>query len=214
MHYEDPTSGSTKRKHFTASQVLQGVVDGHQADTISFGDLMVALHERGFGLLMMVFVLPNCVPVPIPPPLPTVFSIPLLFLSIQMLIGRETPWLPKWLENKRIKRVTLAKMVELIAPKLRKVERILRPRFSFASSRKGERAIAAFWVLFSLSIAVPLPMTNFVPGVGILVMSLGLLSRDGLVIGAGICVGLGGVAITTGVILLGHKAVMAILGMA
>lgn len=198
--------------HYPASRVLQNVVDGHKADMISFGDIMELLHERGFGLLMLIFVLPNCIPAPIPPPLPSILSIPLLFLSAQMLIGRKSPWLPKWLRSKSLKRSTLAMIVEKIVPRLYKIERILRPRFSFASSTKGERIVGGIWLLFALSIAIPLPMTNLVPGIGILIMSLGLLSKDGLVITAGIGIGILGVSITTAVMLVGVHAARALFG--
>ncbi|MGB1540405.1 MAG: exopolysaccharide biosynthesis protein, partial [Rickettsiales bacterium] len=141
----------------------------------------------------------------------TIFSIPLVFLSIQMLIGRESPWLPKWLRRKTIKRVTLASMISKLSPKLKYVEKLLRPRLSFASSTAGERIVGLFWLLFAVSIAVPLPMTNFVPGIGILIMSLGLLSKDGFTIIVGIIIGMLGVAFTTAVLLLGTKVVKAFL---
>lgn len=200
-----------KRQH--ASQILEDVVNHHTTDYVTFGELMHTLHERGFGLLMAVFVLPNCVPVPIPPGMSTVFSLPLLFLSIQMVVGLDSPWLPEWLKRKRIKRSTLAKMVEFVAPKLKRLEKVMHPRLSFASSNYGERVIGIFWLIFAISIAVPMIMTNFVPGIGILIMSMGLLARDGVTIIAGITVGLAGTAFTIAVLALGTKAAMALFGL-
>lgn len=193
------------------SEVLEETVDNHTADDISLGELMRVLQERGFGLLMLVLVLPNCVPIPIPPGFSTILSVPLLFLALQMLVGKEVPWLPEWLKRKTIKRATLALMVAKIAPRLKVVERLLRPRFTFFESNLGERLIGFFWLIFALSIAVPLPMTNFVPGVGIMLMSLGLLSRDGLVILIGIVVGVLGCIFTISMLILGVKAIQALL---
>lgn len=193
------------------SEVLEETVDNHTADDISLGELMRVLQERGFGLLMLVLVLPNCVPIPIPPGFSTILSVPLLFLALQMLVGKEVPWLPEWLKRKTIKRATLALMVAKIAPRLKVVERLLRPRFAFFESNAGERLIGLFWLIFALSISVPLPMTNFVPGVGILLMSLGLLSRDGLVILIGIVIGVLGCIFTISMLILGVKAIQALL---
>ena len=97
-----------KRKSYTASEVLEEAISNQTSDKVSMGELMHALNERGFGLLMLILVLPNCVPIPIPPGGSTIFSIPLLFLAIQMLIGRDSPWLPNWLSNRKIERKTLA----------------------------------------------------------------------------------------------------------
>lgn len=187
------------------SEVLEETVDNHTADDVSLGELMAVLQERGFGLLMVVLVLPNCVPIPVPPGVSTIFSVPLLFLAAQMLVAHPVPWLPMWLRKKTIKRATLAMMVSKLAPRLKIVEKLLKPRLTFFDSDAGERVIGFFWIIFALSIAVPMPMTNFVPGIGILLMSLGLLNRDGLIIIAGIIVGCLGTAFTATMLIFGVK---------
>lgn len=193
------------------SDVLEQTVGRHTHDDVALGELLQALQERGFGLLMVVFVLPNCVPIPVPPGVSTIFSIPLVFLSLQMLVGRPSPWLPRWLRKKTIKRITLAALVSKLSPRLKIVEKLLKPRFTFTHTKLGERIVGLFWLIFAVSIAVPLPMTNFVPGIGILIMSLGLLSKDGITVMIGIVIGLLGVAFTTAMLLFGAKVVKAFL---
>lgn len=210
MKIKPPFLGSRQE---AASDVLERAVNQHDTDDVSLGDLMQALHERGFGLLMLVLVLPNCVPVPVPPGVSTIFSLPLLYLSVQMLAGLDSPRLPSWLRNKKINRRTLAKIVQAANPKLRKIEILLRPRLSFASTRTGEKILGFFWLLFAISIAIPLPMTNFIPGIGILVSALGLLSKDGLVVLLGIAIGIGGLCVTAMVLILGAQAASAMLGL-
>lgn len=193
------------------SEVLEETVGNHPSDDISLGELISILQERGFGLLMMVLVLPNCVPIPVPPGVSTIFSVPLAFLAVQMVLGRHTPWLPQWLKSKTIKRATLAAMVAKLSPKLKFVEKLLRPRLSFFMTPVGERLIGLFWLLCTMSIAVPLPMTNFVPGMGILLVSLGLLNRDGLIILVGMIIGLLGCGFTVALLILGFKAIKTLL---
>ncbi len=202
------------KKNAAASEVLEDAVNRQTADKVSLGELMNALHERGFGLLMLIVVLPNCVPIPIPPGGSTLFSIPLLFLAVQMLAGMESPWLPRWLSERKIERSTLAKAVSKASPKLKKIEKLLKPRLSFAKTAFGEKLVGFFWLIFAISIAVPLPMTNFLPGIGILVMSLGLLSKDGFFIIGGIFVGLFGVTLTVGVLWAGKAAVLGLFSLA
>lgn len=200
-----------KKNHRSASDVLEGVVKDNDADYISFQEIKMALHERGFGLLMLFFALPLSIPLPVPPGLTAIPALPLILFSIQMLRGMDSPWLPKWVGNKKIKRETLALIVEKTAPHLKKAEKLLRPRFSFASSEAGEKIVGFFALLFSLSILIPLPLTNFIPAIGILLMSLGLLSKDGIPIAIGIIVGSMGIALTTLIIIMGKHAAMGII---
>lgn len=207
-----PIRRKRNRKERPASEVLEDAVQQYQAqhkdDKVSVGELMQVMHERGFGILLVIFVLPNCVPIPAPG-LVSLTAIPLLFLSWQMLVGRDYPWLPSWINNKKIKRSLLATVVSKASPVMRKIERWLHPRISFASSETGERIVGALCFIFSLCVAIPLPWTNFIPGYGIMIMALGLLSRDGVVMIIGMLVGLFGTAVTTAIVLFGREAVMA-----
>ena len=58
---------------------------------------------------------------------------------------------------------------------------------------------------------LPLPFTNFIPALAIVIMSLGLLSRDGVMIFLGILMGIVGVIFTFAVLILGKKIVIGII---
>ena len=88
----------------------------------------------------------------------------------------------------------------------------MRPRLYFASSKKGEQVIGVFALIFSISIAVPLPLTNFIPAIAISIMALGLLSRDGLIIIMGMIIGIIGCSVTFTVLFFGQKIVKGVLG--
>jgi hypothetical protein len=191
-----------------ASDILRTVIDHNTAEHISFAEIKTALHERGFGLLMVIFALPVSLPLPIPPGLTSLPAIPLLILAVQMVIGMDSPWIPKLIGNRKIKHTTLVTIIEKAAPFLKKIETLLKPRLSFVSSRHGEKIIGLFAAIFSISIMIPVPFTHMVPALGILVMSLGLLSRDGLTIIIGTLIGSVGIAISTVVIFAGKKAVI------
>lgn len=172
----------------STSEMLNQVVNRYDDDKISLYQIMYALHERGFGILLAFFTLPTSVPALVPP-VTTIISIPLLFFSLQMILCLKSPWLPKRLGNWRISRRSLSLLMSKSAKLLRKIELFMRPRMTFASSQKGERIIGVFCFIFALSIAIPLPMTNLLPSIGILVTSLGLLGRDGLLVIIGMTIG-------------------------
>ena len=85
----------------------------------------------------------------------------------------------------------------------------MRPRLLFLSNTViGERISALVCLLCALSIAIPLPLTNFIPAAGIAVIALGILSTDGAIILLGFLVAAIGLFISTLVVFLGPKVVI------
>jgi hypothetical protein len=183
-------------KERPTSEYLAIVVVENKKEVMTIGEIKNALHERGFGILMAIAAIPLCLPVPVPPGYTTIFSIPLFIFSVQMVIGMRAPWLPEWIEKKMVKRADLEKIVTKATPWLKKIEIHMQPRMTYISVHTWERIIGIFSFVFAVSIALPIPGTNFPPGWGILVMSLGLLSRDGVMILIGMIVGTIGIGIT------------------
>lgn len=178
----------TNQDHPT-SDFLTIVVIENKKEQMTVGEIKHALHERGFGILMAIAAIPICLPVPVPPGYTTIFSVPLFIFSIQMILGMREPWLPAWIEKKRIKRSTLEKIITKANPWLKRIENRMQPRMTYISVHTWERLIGFFSFVFAMSIALPLPLTNFPPGCGILIMSLGLLNKDGLTILIGMLIG-------------------------
>lgn len=191
-----------EKKEHSTSETLALVVVNNKNHTMSVGDIKNSMHERGFGILLAIAALPLCLPIPVPPGYTTFFSIPLFIFSVQMIFGMRSPWLPVWITEKQVKRATLEKLIAKANPWLRRIEKHLKPRLTYISVRAWERIIGIFSFVFALSISLPLPLTNFPPGWGILIMSLGLLSKDGLTILVGMIVGTIGVGITMVILFL------------
>ncbi len=196
-----------QRKIPLVSEIFKKTLEQHVDDKVAVGSLLNSLHERGFALLMALFALPNCVPVPIPPGISTILGAPLLFFSIQMVLGRDAPWLPAWLAKKQIPRSLLALAVNKAVPLLQKAEIILTPRALFLSSSRGERLVGVSWLIFSLAIASPIPLSHFVPSMGVMLSALGLINRDGAFVFIGLLIGYIGMLITTLVLFFGVELV-------
>ncbi len=186
------------------TQVIEDVVSRSSSDRILIGDLVEAMETVGFGLAMMIFAFG--VIIPMPPPVPGIISIPLVIFSLQMILGFDSPKLPKKFSKMSVKRSIIATLVKKSAPYIRKVEGLLRPRWFFMTGKIAERIIGVFTLLFSGFVLMPLPLSNFIPGLGVLIISFGLLGKDGVVIIAGIFVGLVGLSISIAAVLLGVEA--------
>ena len=112
-----------------------------------------------------------------------------MFVAAQILIGRRVPWLPAKLSARTVAGADLRNLAQRAGPWLRRIEAISRPRLSFLTRRPWDRIMGAALVLFSASILVPLPGTNTVPGIAIVLAAMGLLQRDGLLVILGAILG-------------------------
>ncbi|WP_343288952.1 exopolysaccharide biosynthesis protein [Wolbachia endosymbiont of Encarsia formosa] len=192
-----------------ASDILKEVSDtnNNDNDKVTLFDIKTALHERGFGILIIIFSLPLSVPIPVPPGYTTILSIPLILFSLQLLFGFDSPWMPNWLERKSFQRSTLALVVEKTSPTLKKIEKFMKPRMSFIFRGPGENILAFIMLLCALSIAIPLPLTNFIPAIGTTLISLGIMSKDGFLSIMGVLVSLCGLLLTLVVIVKGPQLI-------
>lgn len=95
---------------------------------IAINDLILLLCGRGRAALILLFALPNVLPAP--PGMSEVLGLPLLYLSVQMMLGR-VPWLPRLIRHRAVPRDRFALPVDTLAPWLARAERLLRPRWSW-----------------------------------------------------------------------------------
>lgn len=188
VRHADPAA-----EHARASDLLRMLAERDADGRVTLGEMMEAFGERAFGLLMIVFSLPNLVPVP---GIGALFGVPLLLLALQLALGRPKPWLPRGIESKSIDRASLRRMVDAVEPRLRKVESILRPRYTMLFSPAMDRLIGVFVVLCALSIIIPFPGTNFPPAVAVILISLAVAEEDGVYLALGFAIGTVGLIYT------------------
>ena len=193
------------KKKLITTEILEDVISKTSADKISIHDLIVAMHAGGFGLIMTIFSLP--ILIPLPPPFPSLISIPMVIFSFQMMVGYKSPHLPKRFSNFSVSRHVLATMVEKSSPYIRKAESFVHPRLPIFSSDWFVKIIGFFCFVFSMSVLLPMPLSNFIPGMGVMIASFGLLGKDGVVILIGLLIGCIGLAITTTAVFLGVGAI-------
>lgn len=143
--------------------------------------LIDRLDERAFALPILIMAIPCLVP-GLPGP-PQIFGVPIILLAGQMVLGRREPWLPGALLRRKVPRGWLVSMGGFADKRLRWLERLSKPRWRFLASGFGERVIALFMILATL-VMMP-PITNSVPALGLTLMAVGILQRDGLFAGLG-----------------------------
>ncbi|MFP7672909.1 exopolysaccharide biosynthesis protein [Marivita sp. S0852] len=169
------------------SDRLDQLATESEGQPTTLGWVLAQLNERAFGLFLLILALPCCIPFLYG--IPQVVSLPLMFVSAQILLGRRMPWLPSPLAARSVSSRDLHSLAQRAGPWLRRIEAFSRPRLSFLTRTPLDRIVGLALVLFSASILVPLPGTNTVPGFAVVVVAMGLLQRDGILVILGALLG-------------------------
>lgn len=151
---------------------------------LTLGEIRDRLDERGFGLLILILAIPCLVPALYG--VPQVIGVPIILLAGQMLVGRKEPWLPGLLLRRRAPASWLTRMADFAEKRMGWFERLSRPRLKALAHGFGEQLAAAFMILATTTIIMPL--TNTVPSVALALMAVGLIQRDGLFVLGGMVV--------------------------
>ncbi|SJZ51431.1 Uncharacterized conserved protein [Consotaella salsifontis] len=164
---------------------------------MTVGDLSAAFDGRVFGAFFILFGGFNLIP--LPPGASLLSGLPLILISLQLALGRQSLWLPDRLRDTVVSRDILHRLSTRIGPPLRRVERLARPRL-WPSSSEGFVAMAIGWLALVLAIlvAIPMPFTNMFPGIAIALLGVALTARDGIWLAAALVVAAGSVVFLAG----------------
>ncbi|WP_300378228.1 exopolysaccharide biosynthesis protein [Henriciella sp.] len=171
----------------------------------SLREIFDRLHERAFGAALFILALPCCIPFLYG--VPQIVSLPMMALAAQMLAGRAEPWLPEKFARRMIDRKGLERTARGGRKWFGWLEKVARPRLTFLMGPRGERVIGLLLVIFCASILVPLPSTNTVPGIGVAIISFGLMARDGILVMLGTIIGSAWIATLAALVVLGVRTV-------
>jgi hypothetical protein len=150
---------------------------------ITFGEIVETLNHKGFGFLLMMPAAFNLLPIGAIPGVTAVSGILLFLISVQMLLGRPYPWLPKIIKNYSLDCDKLAQNVNKAKPVARKIDRYIHPRYQFFSHTACQRVIAGLCCLLAVGIILIgfIPFASFIISLPIFMLALGISTKDGLV---------------------------------
>lgn len=177
-------------RHLPVSALMLELARGWPKPRISLGEMIHAFGSRGYGILIILFALPNLLPIYIPGWSP-IFGIPLAIVCLQLALGYPEPRLPRLLTERSMRREDLQMIVEKSSPWIQRIERYIRPRPSVLTGWAADRLVGAYAVFLALLVIVPFPFTNGPPSLACAIMAMGLLEEDGLAIAVGAVVGVG-----------------------
>ncbi|MBW8635972.1 exopolysaccharide biosynthesis protein [Hoeflea sp. WL0058] len=174
------------------SSLLQRLANA-AGERITLKELATALDERSFGAFLLVFALPNLIP--LPPGATLILGLPLIFISWQIVAGRQKIWLPRRLANYSLDKKTLVAMVTKVDPWLRRMEAWVRPRHWPLKNHRSERLFGIYILILAIVVLIPIPFCNWLPAFAIAIIGLAHTEQDGNCLGVGVVVGVMSIAV-------------------
>lgn len=166
------------------SETLRDLIKGITGPTVTLRELMDHIGEQGLLLVCAVASLPFLIPVSIPG-VSTVFGAAIILVSLAITLNR-MPWLPKKILDRQLDTKKLVPALEKGANVVSRLDRFLKPRLQTFTSGSAVNRLNGLAITFAgVLLMFPLgfvPFSNTLPGVAILLLSAGMLQRDGVVV--------------------------------
>jgi len=170
----------------------------HANSSETIGELIDRLGDLSFGWCLLIFSLLNLLPLPLGANMIT--SIPLILVALQMTAGMPGVRLPARVAAKPLPRVGLRRGVARLRPMFRILERMARPRFGFILAPRYRRFIGLAILALTVALFLPIPLSGWGPALSILVISFGLVERDGGIVLGGLALGVVSILIVAAVV--------------
>lgn len=180
------------------TSTLNAIQDETQkGDKISVGDIVEALNSRGYGALLIGPALITVLPTGAIPGIPAICSLLIIFISVQILMGRSEPWLPKRFKEISFSRKDFMSKLGKVKPYTKKVDKFFYPRMEYLVRHEIQPFIAVLCIILAINIVVLgwIPFLAMVPAAAILLLGLGLSAKDGLLVGCSFIFVLGSFAV-------------------
>lgn len=213
MPSSEPDSGLAALRHSSVSlsSLLLAFAANFTAERVRVRDITESLGQRSFGFILLIFALPNSLPMLGIPGVSTITGLPLLLVAVQMALGHNRVYLPRWIADSSLATADFQNLVNKVAPWLRRIEKLMRPRIPFLTLGRAERWLGAFCVLLAFLLVLPIPLGNLLPALGILFIALGLIESDGVCVLVGIAIGFAAWAFLSGLVWVAVQTVLAML---
>jgi hypothetical protein len=172
------------------SDVLDQLVEAGDDERVTVGEINEAFGDRSLAPILLVPALITASPLSGVPGMPTLTGLIVGLIVVQMLMGRNTLWLPGFIARRGVSKARMKKAVAFLRCPVGGVERLLKPRLTWLTERPWNYAA----LLTCLGIALITPALEFLPfvisiaAVAIGMFAAGILVRDGLLMLVGYAV--------------------------
>ena len=177
-------------------------LSGKAVGPVSVAAIRDALGDRSFAALLVFFSLINLLP--LPPGTTLILGLPLVLVSAQMVVGKTSAWLPRFVLGKSLGPEQFRRLTGTVLPRLTRLERFVRPRYWPFYPNHADRIIGFMALIMGIVVTLPIPFGNWLPALSTMLLGLALSERDGVILG--FAVGIGVLAIAVAAFVIGSAA--------
>lgn len=192
-------------QHHTMAAALKRLAED-LPEKVTLAGLLEKLGDKAIAFVLLVFAIPAIIPTP-GIPAGMIFGTALAILSLQIMFGSRKLMLPGFLGRLSVSRSLIEITAEKAAPRLAKLEGLLRPRGHVLAEHLGPVSIGIVIFLMAVLIALPIPFGNMLPGLAVLAIALGLAQKDDMAVITGLGLAILSV-LTSGAIIYGGWALI------
>ncbi len=156
------------------------------SDKVALSSFIRRFGPDSFLVLIFILIAPNLVPFLSQFGIAEFTSGLVCLISLQLMSGKETPWLPNKFANREMSSEKIANVGNKIFPFLYKLDLLTQPRLKILSDERMYKFYGLMFFILATLILLPLPFFNYAPAVVIMLSVIGLLSRDGFFLLAGL----------------------------
>ena len=166
---------------------LRALAEHFRDGPVRLAEIVEVLKGRGYRFLIVLLCLPFLTPIPLPV-VSTVIGLVIALIGLRLALGQK-PHLPQRLMQKELPPRLLPKVLRASSRLVGAFERLSKPRLQLfyrqaAFQRLGGVLIALCGL--KLLLPLPIPMSNFFPGISAALLAAGSFEEDGLVFLAGL----------------------------
>lgn len=185
---------------------MDSLPDKVEGDSLSVRELLQLLRRRSLLLTLAVLTAPNMLPFINALGITHVTGILMFFFTAQMIMGRESPWLPGRLLCYELQKKDLEKVCRRGAPYVSWMEKFIKPRFPAAVSAHLLPLYGLLLFTLTFILMLPLPFVNVLPAVLMMLILLALIQMDGVLALIGAILGIAfSIGIAVGITWLGFQ---------
>lgn len=158
------------------SEILLTFIENTDQSGVTLSSLTERLGDRTFGMLLVLVAIFNVIP------FVSLFAgLLVATLGAQMAVGLDKAWLPKSILDWQLPPDKVRTALRAFEPKVRAIERYVRPRWQFTEAPIVERINGLIITLLGVITALPIPLANFIPALIVIMLGIGIMERDGCV---------------------------------
>ena len=164
------------------SQELQRLIQAFAERSVRLRDVLEVMDGRGYTMLLILLAFPFCTPVPLPG-VSTPFGLVIALIGLRLALVRR-PWLPEWLLNRELPPKFFSRLLGATRRMVDWMKRFVQPRWQTVLRWWLVRHLIGMMILtcgILLMLPFPVPLSNGLPALTVLLLAAAVLEEDGYV---------------------------------